>query len=281
MNINIYADEMCFINFLVNIAVILISKKFINKCIGVFRTVFVSAAFSLLTFLIVISFLRVYINFLTLTVLNMIMAVILFRPENMTNLIKYTAVIKISSVFINEACLFLCYYFGSGYKISILLFSLCLAYASVIVLKHVIKSNTYYHSVNICCNNKSVNTVGLVDTGNSLVEPISQKPVIIAEFSAVKELLPQRLVGIYTDKKEGSLMDIVDAVADDSFRRYIRVIPFKSIGNENGIMLGFIADFVTIDGNNIKKPVVAICSKNLCHNGTYNTLLSPRHIGGV
>ncbi len=281
MNVNIYADEMLLLNFAANMAVILISGKILNKRTGILRKILISLIFSLISFIAVVSHYRIYINFLSITALNMLMAVLLFKPESIKSFIKYTAVIKISSLCINEAYLLICHYFGGRYKITFLALAMLMAYFSVIFLKNTIKSNTYYHSVAIVCNNKTVNTVGLVDTGNSLVEPISHKPVIIAEFNAVKDLLPDVLAGIYEKEGEASLMEIAEAIADDSFKRHIRLIPFKSIGSENGIMIGFVADCVNIDGNYIKKPVVAIYRQSLCKCGTYNTLLSPRHIGGV
>ncbi len=280
MNVNIYADEMLFINFAVNTAIILTGKKMLNKATHIIKDMLLAAMFSVFSFFVIISPLRDHINFLLVAIPDIIMVLILFKPKNVSEFIKYTAVVKISSLFINEAYLLLRHYFGIGNMI-ILVCGAGLSYLSVILLRYIIKSNTYYHSVNIMRSNKSVNTVGLVDTGNSLIEPISRKPVIIAELRAIKELLPKDFAMLYTSEGKCSLMDAVASINDEQFRKSIRIIPFNSIGNENGVMLGFVADKVDIDGNSIKKPIVAIYKNDLCKNGLYNTLLSPRHIGGV
>ncbi len=279
MNVNIYADEMLFINFIINMAVIFISEKILSKKIRIYRIITASVVISLISFIAVISPLRVYINFLSITAVNMIAAIFLFSPVRIRDFVKYTAVIKISSVFINETYLVIKQYSENGYFTYFLIFSAVLAYIAVIVFKHITKESACYYNVNIICNDKSVSTIGFVDTGNSLVEPISKKPVIIAEFNAIKELLPEALAYIYD--KEGSLSEIIEAISDDNFRRCIRIIPFKSIGNENGILIGFVADRADIGSNCIKKPVVAIYRCPLSKGGGYNTLLSPRHLGGV
>lgn len=281
MIVNIYADEMLFINFVINMAAVLISERIINKKAGIIRKVCISILIALISFIAVVSPFRVYINFLSVTALDMLMAILLFSPVRLRDFLKYTFVIRFSSVLINEAYLLIMQYMKYSCFTYILISGAALAYISVVLLKYIARENTYYYNVNIVCNDKSVNTIGFVDTGNSLVEPISQKPVIIAEFSAIRELLPDNLVYIYDNKKECSLLEIIEAITDDSFRKNIRIIPFKSIGNENGMLIGFVADKVNIDGNCIKKPVVAIYRCSLSRGGGYNTLLSPRHLGGV
>ena len=62
MNVNIYADEMLLINFAVNMAVILISKKILNKNTYIPTDILMSAAVALFSFFIVISPFRIYIK---------------------------------------------------------------------------------------------------------------------------------------------------------------------------------------------------------------------------
>ncbi len=280
MNVSIYADEMLFVNFAVNMAIVLISEKITGKSIKVSKTVLASFVISVTSFVAVISPARIYINFLSLAAIYMAMTMYLFEPARLKDLIKYFAAVKAGSVFINGTYLFIRQYLGLGRSVYFFIVASALAYIWILVIDIISKRDTYYHNVNIVCNNRSVNTVGFVDTGNRLVEPISKKPVMIAEFNAIKDLLPDPVVYI-CNKSESSFREIAEAIADDGFNINIRLIPYKSIGIENGMLMGFVADSADIDGSLIKKPVIAIYRQDLSRWGGYNTLLSPRHLGGV
>ncbi len=59
----------------------------------------------------------------------------------------------------------------------------------------------YITNVVISLNNKEVELMALIDTGNSLKEPISQMPVIVAEYSALECILPELIKKMYLSKK--------------------------------------------------------------------------------
>lgn len=102
---------------------------------------------------------------------------------------------------------------------------------------------------------KSISATGLMDTGNHLKEPISQKPVIIIE----KELL----------RKEGICL------SENNFF----AIPYHSIGNKAGIMRGFIAEEITIgreqDSRKLQQVMIGICEEKLSGTGEYSLILNP------
>ncbi|MDO5389351.1 MAG: sigma-E processing peptidase SpoIIGA [Clostridia bacterium] len=162
----------------------------------------------------------------------------------------------------------------------VLISGFALTYLSYVFIELLNKKITYY-SIDIKWRDKTININALVDTGNSLIEPLSNKPVIVAEYSVLKDVLPQKLVEIYENKRESNLMEIVSAISEDNLRKNMRVIPFKSVGNEKGMMIGFIAESVKIKDNIIKKPVIGICRFNLSRNGLYSALISPKHLGGI
>lgn len=112
-----------------------------------------------------------------------------------------------------------------------------------------------YFPVVLKVGNKTVSATGLMDTGNHLKEPISQKPVIIVE----KELL----------KKEGICL------LENNFY----AIPYHSIGNKAGIMRGFIAEEITIgteqDSRKLQQVMIGICEEKLSRKGEYSLILNP------
>jgi len=114
----------------------------------------------------------------------------------------------------------------------------------------------------------------LVDTGHSLKEPLSQSPVIIAEFEHVKEFLPDGLKILFYEKRESAAFS-TDNAEENTFYKRIRMIPFTSLGRNNGMLIGFRPDSVMVEGATKPSAVIGIYNDKLCHDGRYQGLLSP------
>lgn len=116
----------------------------------------------------------------------------------------------------------------------------------------------------------------LVDTGYSLKEPLSQSPVIIAEFQKIRQLLPEQLKILFDENLESDLTVLL-SIREESFYNRIRMIPFSSLGRNNGLLIGFRPDFVRVEGFPDEKPdvVIGIYNDKLCRDGRYCGLLSP------
>jgi len=138
--------------------------------------------------------------------------------------------------------------------------------------------------VTINLNNKKAHLRALIDTGNSLKEPISQKPVIIAEYSALKAILPELVKKVYSENKELDLNYVANIMEKLGDQIKLRLIPFKSLGNENGILIGFVPDSIDIYFDDETREmtddiVVAIYNNKLTMDEEYNGLLHPEILG--
>jgi stage II sporulation protein GA (sporulation sigma-E factor processing peptidase) len=110
-----------------------------------------------------------------------------------------------------------------------------------------------YCDINIFINNKSIKIKSLIDTGNNLKDPINGSPVIVVENNIIKGILPENI------------------------ENRIRIIPFKAIGLENGILKGYRVDKIEILEKKIVKTdvVIAICDFALSKSGEYYALMNP------
>jgi hypothetical protein len=101
-----------------------------------------------------------------------------------------------------------------------------------------------------CCRVRA-----LVDSGNSLVEPISQKPVSLVEKKAV---LP------YTG-----------ALLPQSFR----AVPFHSVGKNKGILEAYAIERMELNraGERIvvREPIIGITTEAISANEKYQMILHP------
>lgn len=99
----------------------------------------------------------------------------------------------------------------------------------------------------------------LLDTGNSLTEPISGKPAAVLAQSVFEELYRER-----TPKG-------------------FRLIPYHSIDNQNGMMSGYLLDSVVIEMEGVKKEYqqiyVGICPDAAFQKSSYQMILNPRMLG--
>lgn len=128
-----------------------------------------------------------------------------------------------------------------------------------------------YCNVKICINNKNAYTKTIVDTGNFLKEPITKLPVVIVEKNVLKGIIPDYILNNLDNIIIGKEIDL------NEYASKIRIIPFTSLGKENGILLGLKADNLKIEmeGNTIhvKECVIGIYNGVLTKTGKYHGLI--------
>lgn len=136
----------------------------------------------------------------------------------------------------------------------------------------------YHLPVEITCGGKSVAVQALVDTGNSLKDPLSLQPVMIVEQQAIKGILPEQIAYAVEALDNGVITPVGELLESSYWSTRIRIIPFSSIGKEHGLLLGFRPDAVYIrDGQHgpAVQPVVAIHPRALDPEGKYSALIPP------
>lgn len=128
------------------------------------------------------------------------------------------------------------------------------------------------YSLRIRLGERSIETTALLDTGNSLRDPLSRLPVIVAEASVLANLLPE---GVLAAVQAG--WDGLDQLPAGWLSR-CRLIPFRSVG-QGGMLLAFIPDEIWVRAPATARwvPVramVGIAGEPLHPGGAYRALLS-------
>ena len=119
-----------------------------------------------------------------------------------------------------------------------------------------------FHRLVIYKDGKAATLSVMLDTGNMLTDPLTGHPVIIAEKSALKGIVPMSV-------------DLSDPIAMSQHINGVRLIPFKSLGCENGLLAGFKPDKVCADCDISENITIAIASGSLSKSGEYNALAGP------
>jgi len=122
----------------------------------------------------------------------------------------------------------------------------------------------------------SVEMVALLDTGNRLTDPLTGLPVMVVECGALGDLLPPAFrlafgadpLALASQKLPGELASRV------------RLIPYRGIGSDRGLLLGFRPDRVVLQSPGAAvichRVVIALYERTLCPDGLYRALVPPQ-----
>lgn len=147
------------------------------------------------------------------------------------------------------------------------------------VRKNWVQNNLLSNLV-IYLQGRKVSVQALLDTGNQLVDPLTQQPVIIVEIFALQHLLPERILQAVTDEEIN--MTVLSSRLDKEWTSRLRLIPFNSVGRIHGLMLGIRPDYIEVHGKagKIRRDdiIIGIINRNLTKEGKYQALLNTQII---
>ncbi len=108
----------------------------------------------------------------------------------------------------------------------------------------------------------------LIDSGNELKDPWNGKPVIIAEMDVVSRIVPEPVMLFLMEHPVEDLWDEQNISTLGEWAVRVRLIPFSSLGCEEGMLIGFRANLVRVrtqDGQliQLENQVVCLCKKTL------------------
>ena len=226
---------------------------------------------------------------------SLLLVVIAFQPQKFIELVRVTSIFYVVS-FVFGGAAFAIFYFTdinaivsngtfyiANFPIKILIISSIISYFIIkyawgAIQKNFIRDKTF---IDICVSyeNKSLNLISLIDTGNSLYDPLTNTPVIVVEFESIAQILPEELVEIFHSSSENDLSIISSVVSSSKLMSRFRLIPFSSLGKENGMLIGFKPDYIIVyEGKNtirIENIIIGIYNKKFSKTNKYNALMHP------
>ena len=292
----VYVEYLIIENAIINYIILYVTKKISRtdtSKIRMFLSAFISSLYTLVFFFPSLNFMTKFSIKISISILIIILA---FNPEKFGTFLKLLTTFYVISFLFAGACLGLFYFLKSvasffkdrfyivDFPVEILILGVTI---STILAKYLIEflqvklgKKDVLTKVTINLNKKKVQLVALVDTGNSLKEPLTQSPVMIAEYFAIKDILPNKIEKLFTDNGEIELDTVAEVMFELSDEIKLRIIPFKSLGKTNGMLIGFKPDEVSIDDEQFKKKVredvvVGIYNNTLSPDDNYKCLLHP------
>lgn len=123
----------------------------------------------------------------------------------------------------------------------------------------------------------SVETVGYLDTGNHLCDPVTRHPVIILDYHVVRDLLTPGARSFVEAVAESA--DPPDLPEDDPWTLRLRILPYRAVQRRAGLLPGLRADRVCLgegDRRVCRGPaIVALEMAGHLRHDAYRALVPP------
>ncbi|MCI8621447.1 MAG: sigma-E processing peptidase SpoIIGA [Clostridia bacterium] len=217
----------------------------------------------------------IYLNLISKIILSLVMIYIAFFPKNIKMLLKYIIIFYLASFVFGGCAFFLLYYikpqeilYKNGFltgtypiKIAFLgaIVGLTLLNIAFKLIKTRLNKNDMFCEVEILYREKITSMRLMIDTGNLLRDPITKVPVIVVEKEKLRELIDKDVLDSLEKVIYGTNEDLIEKIGEDYISRF-RLIPFSSLGKQNGMLIGFKPDEIIIkfDGMETKRKDVIV-----------------------
>ena len=230
----------------------------------------------------------IYTSIISKWILAIVIVYIAFNPQTVKKMCKQVLIFYLTSFVFGGVALYLIYFlkpqeifikngvYVGKYVLKVIFLGAIIAFIIVNIsfklIKTKINSKDMYCKIKVFIDEKVIQTIAMIDTGNLAKEPITNRPVVIIENNLLEEVLPKEICNNVENILSGNL----DGVPEKYIPR-LRCIPFSSLGKQNGMLLGIKADGIEVDFEEEKKcskdVIIGVYDKSLTKKGEYRALI--------
>lgn len=153
------------------------------------------------------------------------------------------------------------------------------------IVQHWLWQQLLYVPVVVELLGRSVEATALVDTGNSLRDPLSGAPVLILNEGLCADLLPEELSHLSGALCAGDVSVVTTEIAASPAAARIRLVPYSSLGCPSGMLVAFRPDSAYIRHSGVLMSVgevlVGFHRGELAPDGSYQALIHPALVSRV
>lgn len=250
MRYKIYLDEIALIDIFINAYILIITNRFAYNILSKKRIVCVALFMTGITVAVFLFTKNIFIKNIVSFGEYLVLPVLIFGVRKMEGYILFVKRIIFFVFLLGGSVLCVS---GRNHTISIGFISIVLGGIITFVFIHLDKDKNYFAKVMIGCKDSYVRLGGIIDTGNSLVEPISGSPVTIIGRKNFEKL------------------------SIDEETRF-RAIPFSGIGKSHGLLYGYQVPEITVEYKGIIKKCsnsyIAVCDEYF-EDGKVEVIINP------
>lgn len=283
----VYVDVVLLENLCMNYIILFGTGYIIKLKIKHWRILVSSSLGAVYAILAYMGIFPLYANIVVKIILSLCMVYIAFNPKNIKAIIKELALFYLVSFALGGCAFALLYivrpqdifmkdgvYIGTyPLKIALLggVVGFIITYVAFKVVKTRMNKNELIYEIVLKINEKELTTKVMLDTGNMLKDPISNNPVVLIEKKILYNILPKELLENTKNMLGGDFKNNEDL--ENEYRTRLRIIPFTSVGKQNGMMLGIKVDEIKIitDIDEIinTNAIVCVYEKEFSKRGKY------------
>ena len=283
----LYVDIIFLENIFMNSIILLATGVILKAPIRILRNLIASTIGSIYAIIIYVSNIEIYSNFFLKLVLSFAIIYVAFKPVNIKSFLKYVVIFYLTSFTFGGVAFALLYFVSpqdillqdgvliGTYPMKIILAGGILGFIIITIsfknIKGRLNKKDMFCNITLNSSNKKTKITAIIDTGNFLRDPITKIPVIVVEKDKLNELLPEIILDNVTNIINGKNVELGE------YASKIRAIPFKSLGKENGLLLGIKMDEVEVEYQDtnyqIKNVIIGIYNGTLSRNEKYSGLI--------
>lgn len=288
----IYIDVVLIENIIMNYIILFATAIIIKNKINNIRLLIASILGAIYSVIAYMSVLKIYSNMILKIILSIIIVYVAFNPQTVKKMWKDLLIFYLTSFVFGGATFALIYIvkpqeilmknglFLGTYPIKTIILGTIVAFILLItaftIVKSKISKKDMMCDIEIKLNEKIIRTKAMIDTGNMLREPITNTPVIVVEHTLLYETIPKEILNNLEEILGGDFEKIPEEIKKEYILK-LRVIPFSSLGKQNGMLLGIKPEFVKIilqeKIEQKQDTIIGIYNKSLTKKGEYRALI--------
>ena len=285
----IYIEQVLIDNFIINFLILLSLSKILKVKLKKYRLVISSLLGSIVALILPLFNFSFILNSLVKILLSLIMVILVKKFTKFKEYFLYHLTFLLLTFVFGGACLFILTMFDKNFNTSnFSTYSLPLGAIVLIILfiyiviKNIFKNfytrqkiNNFIYKIIIENNNEKDEILAFLDSGNTLEDSLTKKPITIVNFNSLKNVL-----------KDISITDIIlnkETKLNKSFKN-VHIENTQSIGKSTNKILVMEVEKLEIysdkNVNIINNAIIGLTLKNFINDLGYNALLNIKLMEG-
>lgn len=291
----IYLDIVFVENIIMNYIILFATGIICKEKIRQIRIIISSIIGSIYSVAYYITEITLYATIIAKILLSVVMVYIAFSSKNLKKTFKLLIIFYLTSFAFGGCAFAILYYikpqnilyqngkFIGLYPLKIAILGGLLGFLIINIafklVKNKLNMEDIFCNLKICNNGKEQTLRAMIDTGNLLKDPITNSPVIIIEKNKLSNILPKEILE-NTEKIINGKYEFSDEYL--KYASKFRVLPFSSLGKQNGMLLGFKVDKIEVEINDEEiirdDAIVGIYDKKLSNRNQYEGLIGLNYV---
>ena len=287
----IYIDIVLIENIIMNYIILFATAIVLKIKIKHIRTFIASLLGAVYSIVAYMGILKLYSSIVMKILLSILIVYIAFNPQSIKKMWKNLVIFYLTSFVFGGVAFALIYVikpqeilmknglFLGTYPLKTILLGAIVSFLVILVAFKIIKGRflkkEMFCDLEIKINNKIIKTTAMVDTGNCLKEPITNNPVVVIEHTLLYECIPKQILNNLDNIIGGDFEGIPQEIKETYIFK-LKLIPYSSLGKQNGILLGIKPEYVKILTEEKEKKInviIGMYNKSLTKRGEYRALI--------